>query len=99
MMRPDVMGREAAVVSDHVLASTAGAAVLRNGGTAIRHYLESIHNLGAEISISSMMSDTPEAVLQLADASGDSAPSRADEPYRRALSGLYDQAARAATSL
>jgi len=27
MMRPDVMGREAAVVSDHVLASAAGAAV------------------------------------------------------------------------
>ena len=35
MMRPDVMGREAAVVSDHVLASTAGAAVLRRGGNAI----------------------------------------------------------------
>ena len=35
MMRPDIMGREAAVVSDHVLASTAGAAVLRNGGNAV----------------------------------------------------------------
>ena len=35
MMRPDVMGREAAVVSDHVLASMAGAAVLRNGGNAV----------------------------------------------------------------
>jgi len=35
MMRPDVMGREAAVVSDHVLASSAGAAVLRNGGNAV----------------------------------------------------------------
>jgi gamma-glutamyltranspeptidase/glutathione hydrolase len=35
MMRPDVMGREAAVVSDHALASMAGAAVLRRGGNAI----------------------------------------------------------------
>ena len=35
MMRPDVMGREAAVVSDHVLASNAGAAVLRRGGNAV----------------------------------------------------------------
>ena len=35
MMRPDVMGREAAVVSDHVLASMAGAAVLRSGGNAV----------------------------------------------------------------
>jgi gamma-glutamyltranspeptidase/glutathione hydrolase len=34
-MRPDVMGREAAVVSDHVLASAAGAEVLRNGGNAV----------------------------------------------------------------
>lgn len=35
MMRPDVMGREAAVTSDHVLASAAGAAVLRGGGNAV----------------------------------------------------------------
>ena len=70
-------------------AETLQYAVARNGGTAIRHYLESIHSLGAEISISSFMSDTPEAVLALAEASGDSAPSRADEPYRRALSGIY----------
>lgn len=35
MMRPDVMGREGAVVSDHVLASAAGAVVLRNGGNAV----------------------------------------------------------------
>lgn len=35
MMRPDVIGREGAVVSDHALASAAGAEVLRNGGNAI----------------------------------------------------------------
>lgn len=35
MQRPDVIGREAAVVSDHVLASAAGAAVLRRGGNAV----------------------------------------------------------------
>ena len=35
MRRPDVMGREGAVVSDHALASAAGVAVLRNGGNAI----------------------------------------------------------------
>lgn len=35
MMRPDVMGREAAVTSDHVAASAAGAAVLRAGGNAV----------------------------------------------------------------
>ncbi|HSA54138.1 MAG TPA: gamma-glutamyltransferase [Gemmatimonadaceae bacterium] len=35
MLRPDVIGREAAVVSDHALASAAGAAVLRRGGNAV----------------------------------------------------------------
>jgi phosphoenolpyruvate carboxylase len=70
-------------------AQTLRYAISRDGGTAIRHYLESIHKLGAEISISSAMSDTPEAVLALAEKSGDTAPSRADEPYRRALSGIY----------
>lgn len=35
MMRPDVIGREAAVVSDHALASAAGAEVLRKGGNAV----------------------------------------------------------------
>jgi phosphoenolpyruvate carboxylase len=70
-------------------AETLRYAISRDGGTAIRHYLESIHKLGAEISISSGMSDTPDAVLALAEKSGDTAPSRADEPYRRAMSGIY----------
>ena len=70
-------------------AETLRYAISRDGGTAIRHYLESIHKLGAEISISSGMSDTPEAVLALAEKSGDAAPSRTDEPYRRAMSGIY----------
>jgi phosphoenolpyruvate carboxylase len=70
-------------------AETLRYAITRDGGTAIRHYLESIHKLGAEISISSGMSDTPGEVLALAEKSGDAAPSRADEPYRRAMSGIY----------
>ena len=72
-----------------VNAETLHYAVARDGGTAIRHYLESIHRLGAEISISSAMSETPLAVLELAEKSGDIASTRADEPYRRALSGIY----------
>jgi phosphoenolpyruvate carboxylase len=70
-------------------AETLRYAIMRDGGTVIRHYLESIHRLGAEISISSGMSKTPQAVRALAEKSGDTAPSRADEPYRRAMSGIY----------
>lgn len=35
MLRPDVMGRTAAVTSDHALASAAGMEVLRRGGNAV----------------------------------------------------------------
>ncbi len=70
-------------------AETLGYAIKRDGGTAIRHYLDQVHKLGAEISISNGMSETPQAVLDLAEKSGDNAASRSDEPYRRALSGIY----------
>lgn len=72
-----------------VNAQTLDHALTRGAGTALRHYLDSVHSLGAEISISSELAHVPQAVLDLADASGDSAPSRVDEPYRRALSGIY----------
>ncbi len=70
-------------------AETLAYAISRDGGTVIRFYLEAVHKLGAEISISSLMSETPEAVSVLADKSGDGAATRSDEPYRRALSGIY----------
>ncbi|MEO8374625.1 MAG: phosphoenolpyruvate carboxylase [Sphingomonas bacterium] len=53
------------------------------------HYLDAVNALGAELSISTGIAEPDEGVQQLAEASGDTAPSRADEPYRRALSGIY----------
>ncbi|MEO1169409.1 MAG: phosphoenolpyruvate carboxylase [Pseudomonadota bacterium] len=57
--------------------------------TILSAYLNAIHALGAELSISSDYTTVDDAVLALADAGGDDAPSRSDEPYRRALSGIY----------
>ena len=54
-----------------------------------QHYIDAVHALGAELSVSSSLATVPEAVEALAAASGDTAPSRSDEPYRRALSGIY----------
>lgn len=72
-----------------VNAETLDNALSRGAATALGHYLECVHHLGAEISISSELAHVPQAVLDLAEASGDLAASRADEPYRRALSGVY----------
>lgn len=64
--------------------------VLRAGcEAALVHYMDAVHALGAELSISTELVRVPQAVLDLAEASGDVAASRADEPYRRALSGIY----------
>ena len=52
-------------------------------------YLEALSELGAELSISSELASVAESVLALAEASGDSGLSRSDEPYRRALTGIY----------
>jgi phosphoenolpyruvate carboxylase len=57
--------------------------------TVLGYYLDALHALGAELSISSEHGAVDPAVLALADASGDAAASRADEPFRRALSGVY----------
>lgn len=64
-------------------------ALKRGAQAAIAYYLEAVHALGAELSLSTELADAPQAVLDLADASGDNSPSRADEPYRRALTGIY----------
>ena len=53
------------------------------------YYCDAVHALGAELSIASGQAPVDAAVLELADASGDAAESRQDEPYRRALSGIH----------
>ena len=53
------------------------------------HYLDAIHELGAELSISSELAATTPALLALAEGSGDDGKARSDEPYRRAHTGIY----------
>lgn len=65
------------------------SALARGGEAAIAFYLDALHALGAELSLSTELAHVPQSVLDLADASGDRSPSRQDEPYRRALSGIY----------
>ncbi|MGQ0278233.1 phosphoenolpyruvate carboxylase [Sphingopyxis sp. Q841] len=72
-----------------VTAETLQMATSRNAAAVLGHYIDAVHALGAELSVSSSLATVSEAVEALAAASGDTAPSRSDEPYRRALSGIY----------
>jgi phosphoenolpyruvate carboxylase len=79
----------------NVTAETLAYALKRQAATALGHYLEELHALGAELSISATLASVSPALAQLADSSGDISPHRADEPYRRALTGIYARVAAA----
>ncbi|SDA25773.1 phosphoenolpyruvate carboxylase [Sphingomonas sp. NFR15] len=72
-----------------VTADSLRTALGRSCEAVIGFYLEALSELGAELSISSGLASVDESVLALAEASGDTGPSRSDEPYRRALTGIY----------
>jgi phosphoenolpyruvate carboxylase len=83
----------------NVNASTMQHALARHSTTILDFYLEEIHALGAELSISTLLVDVSPALQALADASPDPSDHRSDEPYRRALIGIYARLASTARSL
>jgi phosphoenolpyruvate carboxylase len=72
-----------------VTADSLRLALSRSAEAVLGYYLDAVHALGAELSISTEHAAVEGAVAGLAEASGDTAASRADEPFRRALSGIY----------
>ena len=62
-------------------------------------YLEQLHELGADIPGATTVIDVSTDLLDLAGRSPDPHPQRADEPYRRALTGLYARIAATARDL
>ena len=75
------------------------AAMQRQARLAFAHYLEQIHLLGGELSIAARLVNVTPELLALADAAGDDSPFRRDEPYRRALIGIYARLAASARAL
>ena len=59
----------------------------------LRHYLTEVHLLGAELSMSRTLTPCTTALLELAARSSDDSSRRMDEPYRRALTGIYSRLA------
>ena len=52
-------------------------------------YMDEVHTLGSQLSVAQGLVSASDALLRLAEASPDGSPHRIDEPYRRALTGLY----------
>jgi phosphoenolpyruvate carboxylase len=55
----------------------------------LRFYLEELHLLGAELSMSAHLADVSKDLRQLAERSPDKSPHRSGEPYRLAVSGIF----------
>ncbi|MBP5986871.1 MAG: phosphoenolpyruvate carboxylase [Azonexus sp.] len=66
---------------------------------ALNHYLEEVHELGGELPLSDLLVKVTPELLALAEHSTDHSPQRSDEPYRRALSGIYARLAATARVL
>ncbi|MBE0627073.1 MAG: phosphoenolpyruvate carboxylase, partial [Burkholderiales bacterium] len=74
-------------------------AIQRQARLAFAHYLQQVHLLGGELSIAARLVNVTPGLLALADAAGDVSPFRQDEPYRRALIGIYARLAASARAL
>lgn len=73
----------------NVTAESLEYALRRASQIVLDHYLERLHALGAELSISNELATTSVALARLAEASHDVNPARLDEPYRRSITGIY----------
>ncbi len=73
----------------NVSAQTLDSALKRQTEVALSFYLEEIHALGSELSMSAQLVQLSPQLLALAEASPDTNAHRRDEPYRRALLGVY----------
>ena len=81
-----------------VTAEMLEAAFRRQGEIVFDHYFAEVHALGAELPLSKGLAHVTDALIQLADQSPDRSPHRQDEPYRRALTGIFARLAATASS-
>ena len=83
----------------NVTADTLDYAIHAQATVAFEHYLDAVHHLGAELSLSTRLIAPTAALMTLAEAGHDANPHRQDEPYRQALSGVYARLAASAREL
>ena len=82
-----------------VTADVLNEAMRLQSASAIGHYLDELHELGAELSLASNLASMSAELAELAETSHDFAAARRKEPYRRAITGMYSRLARTASEL
>ncbi len=62
-------------------------------GVALDYYLDEVLTLSTRLSLADGLVSVSDAVRELAERSSDSSRQRVDEPYRRAMTGIYERLA------
>lgn len=83
----------------NVNANTLKVAFQQQSMTVLRFYLHEVHELGTALSVSTFLTEVSRPLQELSDASIDTSPHRADEPYRRVLINIYARLAATAREL
>ena len=82
-----------------VTADVLSEATRLQSASALRYYLSELHELGGELSLSMSLVKVSDPLAALAERSSDSSSTRRDEPYRRAIAGIYSRVAKTARQL
>ena len=82
-----------------VTAGVLSEAIRLQSARALNYYLEELHELGGEISLAGSLIKVSDELNALADRASDPSPNRRDEPYRRAITGMYSRLAKTARDL
>ena len=82
-----------------VTAAVVRGALAQQARLILGHYLDEVSQLYKELALSARIRAAPPEIEAMAAASGESSAYRRDEPYRRAISGIYARLAGAAETL
>jgi phosphoenolpyruvate carboxylase len=82
-----------------VTESVSRATLRAQRSRALRYYLDELHKLGGELSLDSTLVPVSSALTELAVRSPGRSANRQDEPYRRAITGIYARLAATARAL
>ena len=83
----------------YVTADVSSQTLTMQSQRALGFYLGELHLLGGELSLDGRIVQVTEGLRALVESSPDRAPERKDEPYRRAIVGIYARLAATAWSL